>query len=125
MGFWFGRKSAPEMQACAYGPPTWLTCGQEEAGFVRSYEAQLAEVYRTNPVGLRAVRLVAEAIGGLTVFSERDEAARLVKSNDLLERIGLRPPPARQCLCSVAGRQQWPPSRIGIAATGTREHRHR
>lgn len=86
MGWWFGRKSAPAA-ACAYAPPAWLTGGQEEAGFVRSYEAQLGEVYRTNPVGLRSVRLVAGALGGLTVESERAEAVALVKGQGLLEGV--------------------------------------
>ena len=87
MGWWFGRKSAPEMQSCGFFPPAWLTAGQEESGFVRSYEGQLGEVYRHKPVGLRAVRLVAGAIGGLSVFGKRDEAVRLVKARGLLERI--------------------------------------
>lgn len=85
MRFWFGRKSAPETLACDYAPPPWLA-GACEEGFVRGYEAQLGEVYRTNPVGLRAVRLVAGAIGGLTVEAEQPEAARLAKS--VLEGVG-------------------------------------
>jgi HK97 family phage portal protein len=61
MGWWFGRKSAP---AARVGVP-WFQAS--EGGFARGYEAQMEEVYRRNPVGLRAVRLVAEAVGGLTV----------------------------------------------------------
>jgi phage portal protein BeeE len=87
MGWWFGRKSAPEIPTWAYGPPAWLTA-QEESGFVRSYDRQLSEVYRSNPVGLRAVRLVAGAIGGLPLFSESDEAVALVKEQGLLEAAG-------------------------------------
>ena len=78
MGWWFGRKSAPEAMACAYAPPSWLTVGCDE-GFARGYETQLGEVYRTNPVGLRAVRLVAGAVGGLAVEAEQAEAARLAR----------------------------------------------
>jgi HK97 family phage portal protein len=85
MGWWFGRKSAPETMACAHAPPPWLAGGCEE-GFARSYETQLHEVYRINPVGLRAVRLVAGAIGGLTVEAENEAAARLAKS--VLESVG-------------------------------------
>ena len=85
MRWWFGRKSAPETMACAYAPPPWLAAGCEE-GFARSYETQLHEVYRTNPVGLRAVRLVAGAIGGLTVEADNEAAARLAKG--VLESVG-------------------------------------
>ena len=84
---WFGRKSAPELDWRAYSPPPWLTAGEGECGFVRGYEAQLAEVYRSNPVGLRAVRLVAGAIEGLTVEAGSAEAVRLVKGRGLLEGI--------------------------------------
>jgi HK97 family phage portal protein len=70
---WFGRKSAPEAMACAHAPPPWLA-GAGDEGFARGYEAQLSEVYRTNPVGLRSVRLVAGAIGGLVVESAGGEA---------------------------------------------------
>jgi HK97 family phage portal protein len=75
---WFGRKSAP---AARFGVP-WLQADGEVGGFARGYEAQVDEVYRRNPVGLRAVRLVAEAVGGLTV--DGDERG-LVKPA-LLER---------------------------------------
>jgi hypothetical protein len=67
---WFGRKSAPDAVACAYAPPPWLA-GAGEEGFARSYESQVREVYRDNPVGLRSVRLVAGALGGLTVEAEQ------------------------------------------------------
>jgi HK97 family phage portal protein len=78
MGFWFGRKSAP---AARVGVP-WLQDG-EAGGFARGYEAQLDEVYRRNPVGLRAVRLVAEAVGGLTI----DGDERRLVTGELLERV--------------------------------------
>jgi hypothetical protein len=74
---WFGRKSmAP---AAGFALPAWLTSGEDRAGFAHGYEAQLGEVFRRNPVGLRAVRLVSDAIGGLTVeaLEGSDEAARL------------------------------------------------
>jgi HK97 family phage portal protein len=82
---WFGRKGAPETTACAFAPPPWLA-GACEEGFARGYESQMHEVYRTNPVGLRSVRLVAGSIGGLVVEAAQPEAARLAKS--VLESIG-------------------------------------
>jgi hypothetical protein len=77
---WFGRKSAP----ASVRPfvPAWLQGEAEAGGFARGYEAQVDEVYRRNPVGLRAVRLVAEAVGGLTV--DGDERGLVTAA--LLER---------------------------------------
>jgi hypothetical protein len=49
----------------------WLQGEAETGGFARGYEAQLDEVYRRNAVGLRAVRLMAEAAGGLTEIAVR------------------------------------------------------
>jgi hypothetical protein len=42
-------------------------------GFASSYSEQFEEVYRRNPVGQRAVRLVSGMLGGLTV--DGDERA--------------------------------------------------
>jgi len=88
MGWWFGRKSAPA-DARPF-VPSWAslglnTDGQEE-GFARSYDAQFDEVYRRNPVGQRAVRLVAGMLGGLTVDGH-EKAVALVKRDGLLESI--------------------------------------
>ena len=80
----FGRKSAPASVE-AYLPP-WLR-GPREEGFVRGYAEQVGEVYRTNPVGLRCVRLVSEAVGGLSVYSETDGAAELAAAPGLLEAL--------------------------------------
>ena len=77
MGWWFGRKSAP----AARGGVPWLR--GSETGFARGYEAQLDEVYRRNPVGLRAVRLVADAVGGLGVLGDE----RGLVTGELLERV--------------------------------------
>ena len=79
---WFGRKSAPERQAFV---PAWLQGEGEQGGFARGYQAQLDEVYRRNPVGLRAVRLVAGLAGGLPLFGD-EKAVALVKADGLLER---------------------------------------
>lgn len=80
---WFGRKAAEPVRPFV---PAWLTGEGEAGGFARGYEAQLDEVYRRNPVGLRAVRLVAGAVGGLSLFGD-ERAVRLVKADGLLERI--------------------------------------
>jgi HK97 family phage portal protein len=79
---WLWRKSAPERQMFV---PAWLTGEGEQGGFARGYQAQLDEVYRRNPVGLRAVRLVAGLVGGLPIFGH-EKAVELVKSDGLLER---------------------------------------
>ena len=66
MGWWFGRKSAiPD--AWPY-VPSWLR-GEAagEVGFARSYQAQYDEVFRHNPVGQRAVRLVSGMLGSLAI----------------------------------------------------------
>ena len=84
---WFGRKSAG---AAARPPfvPSWLGTA-EDAGFVRSYDAQYDEVFRNNPVGQRSVRLVAGMVSALTVeVAEGDpRAAKLVTADGLLEGI--------------------------------------
>lgn len=87
MGWWFGRKAAPEPSRPLV--PGWLSATDGE-GFVRSYAAQFDEVYRNNPVGQRAVRLESGLLGALTVYSaDGDEAAaRLVASDGLMEGIG-------------------------------------
>ncbi len=80
---WFSKKSVPSQAR----PPVWL--GEASGGFVRSYEAQTEEVYRTNPVGFRAVRMVAQALGGLSVYAaEGDERAAGLVPGNLLERAG-------------------------------------
>jgi HK97 family phage portal protein len=87
MGWWFGRKSAPA-DARPF-VPAWLRNDSAEEGFARSYDAQFDEVYRRNPVGQRAVRLVAGMVGLLTIDAvEGDaDAAKLVQADGLLESI--------------------------------------
>jgi HK97 family phage portal protein len=84
MGWWFGRKSAPA-DARPF-VPAWLQNDAAEEGFARSYSAQFEEVYRRNPVGQRAVRLVAGMLGGLTVYGD-ERAVALVGAEGLLEGI--------------------------------------
>jgi len=84
MGWWFGRKSAPaDVRPLV---PTWLRNDAAEEGFARSYHSQFDEVYRRNPVGQRAVRLVSGMLGGLTMDGD-ERAVPLVKAGGLLEGI--------------------------------------
>jgi HK97 family phage portal protein len=84
MGWWFGRKSAPA-DARPF-VPAWLSNDSAEVGFARSYSEQFEEVYRRNPVGQRAVRLVSGMLGGLTIDGEK-QAVELVQADGLLESI--------------------------------------
>lgn len=86
MRFWFGRKSAaPDARPFV---PAWLG-GEAHSGFARSYDTQFEEVFRRNPVGQRAFRLVAGMLGALPVYAaEGDERAATIASADgLLEGI--------------------------------------
>src|SRR5207245_2004692 len=86
MGWWFGRKSAPA-DARPF-VPAWLCTDTAEEGFARSYDAQFDEVYKRNPDGQRAVRLVAGMLGSLTIDAAGDpQAAALVKADGLLEAV--------------------------------------
>ena len=94
---WFGAKSA-SAEGGMHLPP-WLQGVERDGGYACSYEERLREVYRSNPVGLRSVRLVAGAVGGLTLFSNRTEALAIVSAPGLMERIAAallfaRPPRA-------------------------------
>lgn len=81
---WFGRKSADL-------PPIIFTYpGSDERNpFPSSVQARLREVFLYNPVGQRALRLVAGAVGSLKVYAlEGDEAAAaLLGRASLLEQI--------------------------------------
>jgi HK97 family phage portal protein len=87
MGWWFGRKSAPA-DARPY-VPSWLKTVDDEVGFARSYSARFDEVYRHNPVGQRAVRLVSGMLASLTIdVVEGDaRAVDLVQADGLLEGV--------------------------------------
>ena len=86
MGWWFGRKGAPEQARPLV--PAWLRPADEQ-GFARSYETQFDEVYRQNPVGQRAVRLVAGLAGALPIHSVEGDtrAAELAGTDGLIEAI--------------------------------------
>ena len=63
---WFGRKAARESAR-----PALLRAWSGGAGsgeWPRGYEAQVREAYLGNPVAQRAVRLVAEGVGGVSVY---------------------------------------------------------
>ncbi len=83
---WFGRKSAAAVPAPAL--PTWVGESGREA-FPRGYEARLREVFIDNPVGQRAVRLVAGAAGALPVdvLEGKARAAELIRRPGLIEGI--------------------------------------
>jgi hypothetical protein len=66
--------------------PAWLQSDAAEEGFARSYSEQFEEVYRRNPVGQRAVRLVSGMLGSLTIDGD-ERAVALVKGDGLLEAI--------------------------------------
>jgi hypothetical protein len=85
MGWWFGRKAAEPLRAFV---PAWLQGEGEAGGFARGYEAQLDEVYRRNPVGLRSVRLVAGLVGALPLYVRDGNAksVELVQAGGLMER---------------------------------------
>jgi len=87
MGWWFGRKSAPaDVRPFV---PAWLQSNAAEEGFARSYSEQFEEVFRRNPVGQRAVRLVSGMLGSLTidVVEGAARAGELVQADGLLESI--------------------------------------
>jgi hypothetical protein len=85
MGWWFGRKSAAA-DARPYGP-AWLQNEATEVGFARFYSEEYEEVYRRNPVGQQAVRLVCGMLGSLVnVFSSMLRRRR----TGLGRRIALR-----------------------------------
>ena len=86
MGWWFGRKSAPDARPFV---PAWLQSNAAEEGFARSYSEQFEEVYRRNPVGQRSVRLIAGMLGSLTIDAIEGDprAAALVQADGLLESI--------------------------------------
>lgn len=60
---WFQKKSAlPTALARAPGVPEWLRTNGSSGEFASGYEAQVEEVFRSNPIGQRAVRLVSGGV---------------------------------------------------------------
>jgi HK97 family phage portal protein len=62
---WFGRKSRPLRSRA---PAAWLS-GWAGAEAPRNYETLVREAYLKNPIGQRAVRIIAEGAGGAPVVS--------------------------------------------------------
>jgi len=83
MGWWFGRKSVPEGRGFV---PSFLPGDEAGKGFARGYAAQYEEVFRTNPVGQRCVRLVAGMVEGLTIDGD-SEAVALIARGGLIEQV--------------------------------------
>lgn len=80
---WFGRKSAEP-------PAVFLSCLDENRNpFPTGYQAQVREVFLANPVGQRAVRLVAGAVSTLKVYAleGQQEAADLLCRSGLMEQV--------------------------------------
>jgi HK97 family phage portal protein len=80
---WFGRKAAEP-------PAVFLSCLDESRNpFPSGYQAQVREVFLANPVGQRAVRLVAGAVSLLKIYALEGEqaAADLLGRSGLLEQI--------------------------------------
>lgn len=80
---WFGRKSADVA-------PLFLSypVSSERGLFPSGYQAQLREVFLGNPVGQRAVRMIAGAVGALQIYSLEGSkaAAALIGRSSLLEQ---------------------------------------
>jgi len=76
---WWGRKAAEAPAARPLLLRGWT--GAAETAWPKSYEAQVREAYLANPVAQRAVRLVAEAVAGASVYDAGEqEGARRAAS---------------------------------------------
>ncbi|HVF84248.1 MAG TPA: phage portal protein [Sphingomicrobium sp.] len=84
---WFGRKSAVTASSAPL-VPVWAG-SQEGEAFPRSYQARFNEVYLNNPVGQRAVRLVAGATAALPIYASegKERAVELIRKPGLMEAV--------------------------------------
>ena len=84
---WFSKKSSAA-PAAAFGVPEWLRAGAPSE-VPRSYEAMVREVFMTNPVGQRSVRLVSSSVGAVPIYSlsKNEAAAALVMADGVMETI--------------------------------------
>lgn len=84
---WFGRKAAPAPAAL----PVWtsLACATDKDANPRSYEARIREVFLTNPVGQRSVRLVAGTVSALPIDQTegKERAGAVALKPRLLETV--------------------------------------
>lgn len=119
---WFGRKSAAVVPPPVL--PVWASAAEGEA-VPRSYQARFAEVYVNNPVGQRAVRLVAGAAAALPVYAleGRERAVELVSRPGLMEALAaqllLHGNAYVQCIAGARGLAElFPlrPERVSVAA---------
>jgi HK97 family phage portal protein len=86
---WFGRKAGREAARPALARGFGMAFGSGE--WPRSYEAQVRDAFQRNPIAQRAVRLVAESIGGAPLASSDEEVAQLLAATSggqgLLETV--------------------------------------
>jgi HK97 family phage portal protein len=71
---WFGRKAG----GGAARPALARGFGVGLGAWPLTYEAQVREAYAANPIAQRAVRLVAESVGGAPIVCSEPEVARLI-----------------------------------------------
>lgn len=78
---WFGRKSggAPALPSLARAPFAHVFAPFPGGDWPRGYEAQVRSGYESNPVAQRAVRIVAEGVGGAPL-SGHARAVKLVQA---------------------------------------------
>ena len=84
---WFGRKSAATVPTAPL-VPAWIGRAESD-GLPRSYQARFNEVYINNPVGQRAVRLVAGTTASLKIYAVegKDRSLELINSPWLIETV--------------------------------------
>src|SRR5919112_29821 len=88
MGWWFGRKAAPDARPFV---PAWLQSDATEVGFARSYQARFREVFEQNPVGQRAGGLL-EALAANLLLHGNAYVQLIADGRDApAELISLRP----------------------------------
>ncbi|WP_265561921.1 phage portal protein [Sphingomicrobium arenosum] len=89
---WLGAKSAPGGRSVLPIHDIGSLLGGHGSDHPGAYVDQLREVFERNPVGHRAVRVVAGAVGSLTIDASGDGAEqgrRLLMRSGLLETIAL------------------------------------
>ncbi|MHA6718783.1 phage portal protein [Sphingomonas sp. RS6] len=80
---WFGRKAARDAARPALARAGWSGLGD----WPRGYEAQLRDGYCNNPVAQRAVRLIAEGVGGAPLTGSDPALVALVAARSGGQRL--------------------------------------